>query len=992
MDDLLGKLALSALTLRGVGSYLHGARLDIRPLTILCGKNGSGKSTWFQVLDMLRAWSLDGDFPFQRIGRRGDARDVGGHDFTNAFVKDCVFRNPVLADREDDLEKYGPPGAIGLHFVATESFVLPPVHDLSTYIRSPGTTAQSFLWRGECRKDMHFRLRLALPTTPCPNDFHGLVWDELIELCIDDKYRIECRCDNPYAFDPEFEGIDHAYTLSCAEAFLPGRPEGCVDMMPVLRFERQHSLFEQRQHSGEEPWLGDVVGTRLTLQGLNARHAPAAQFETERDWDEYTFAENLPTQDHHFPEKFLVLHRTDEIPRELQTDLLHAAIVRIRQLFDMLMSGYFHIGAIRNIRETELPAVQKQERARPEVPSQRKRRTRHVGSQGQFALDVWSRFAYNQVRSSTAPFSGYIPQEFKDDQLHGGMMNRVVEMTNGSPSSEAARMQRMLRLVAEAANDDVVSATEESEDPTDLSSFQHDGPPSDEASGDQQLQNSNPSGSAISFADILNRLLRRRNLYRPSDWPEPDQLNPMQCRSDFDKCFRRYWKLHDEFERRETFEREANEAEDEIALQRIVDGTTVASDLAAHSHILHWAINAGFDRLGHEEDPYDDTVYGQIDGCDHLWRIPTKILQCDEMQDSADAILRLLWHLLDAPSPRAVAQFGDTASWRANLRALIDSPPEHEEARHLSNELSRMLRLLFDGPPPGREARFLIRQGVENLCEEDLLRLNRLLLEAVFCEPDSLLGRLPGYVVDTQITYWLKALLGVGRVPRVFPRLTVRQSLGDLWADRGKQRPTGSLVTPQPEDIPYFNPLLWKEPNQESGRPVNLVRSEREVFSHPCFGGERMNPVLPERLSAGFHQVAPMVVQTAVMRQNELLAVENPEVHLHPSLQLQVTEFLICQAQASKRIAVETHSDLVVRRVLRAILAEELPQSAVAIYFTDIEQAEQGYQYSRLRRLQVDEKGRIDNWPEGFLDDDVQESQRLLDIMYGGGNAEDDDE
>jgi len=51
------KLALRAITLRGIGSYLHGARLDIRPLMILCGTNGSGKSTWFAPAGwVLRGW------------------------------------------------------------------------------------------------------------------------------------------------------------------------------------------------------------------------------------------------------------------------------------------------------------------------------------------------------------------------------------------------------------------------------------------------------------------------------------------------------------------------------------------------------------------------------------------------------------------------------------------------------------------------------------------------------------------------------------------------------------------------------------------------------------------------------------------------------------------------------------------------------------------------------------------------------------------------
>jgi hypothetical protein len=38
---------------------------------------------------------------------------------------------------------------------------------------------------------------------------------------------------------------------------------------------------------------------------------------------------------------------------------------------------------------------------------------------------------------------------------------------------------------------------------------------------------------------------------------------------------------------------------------------------------------------------------------------------------------------------------------------------------------------------------------------------------------------------------------------------------------------------------------------------------------------------------------------------------------------------------------------------------------------------------STIEPIEVDENGRITNWPEGFLDEDIRESQRLLDVMYG---------
>ena len=56
-------LRLTAMTLRGLGPYLHGARLEIKPLTILCGENGSGKSTWLEALRFLKSAAEDDQFP-----------------------------------------------------------------------------------------------------------------------------------------------------------------------------------------------------------------------------------------------------------------------------------------------------------------------------------------------------------------------------------------------------------------------------------------------------------------------------------------------------------------------------------------------------------------------------------------------------------------------------------------------------------------------------------------------------------------------------------------------------------------------------------------------------------------------------------------------------------------------------------------------------------------------------------------------------------------
>ena len=79
-------LILEAMTLRGLGSYLHGAHLEIRPLTILCGTNGSGKSTWFRILKILQDSINSGRLPFSFEDDIG-CGEGETHDCTNPLAR-----------------------------------------------------------------------------------------------------------------------------------------------------------------------------------------------------------------------------------------------------------------------------------------------------------------------------------------------------------------------------------------------------------------------------------------------------------------------------------------------------------------------------------------------------------------------------------------------------------------------------------------------------------------------------------------------------------------------------------------------------------------------------------------------------------------------------------------------------------------------------------------------------------------------------------------
>jgi hypothetical protein len=265
------------------------------------------------------------------------------------------------------------------------------------------------------------------------------------------------------------------------------------------------------------------------------------------------------------------------------------------------------------------------------------------------------------------------------------------------------------------------------------------------------------------------------------------------------------------------------------------------------------------------------------------------------------------------------------------------------------------------------EAVGLISYGIPNLQIDDVRRLNRLLIEAVF----SLSKNFPishPFAFETYADYWLNRLANATFANAVSARES--QYVKATWWNNPGDAPHGFLAD---ESAPL--PEFWQD------RLATTDGLER--LTNSCFGNTDMT-VHADRMSAGFHQLAPIIIQLGLMRRCEVLTVENPEVHLHPSLQLDIAAFLAAESRTGKFLIVETHSDLIVRRIIREMWKDEtLRQEKVRIYFTEIKAGGPiGFDYSTLTPITVDDRGRIKNWPKGFMDDDVMESRKLLEIMY----------
>jgi hypothetical protein len=201
-------------------------------------------------------------------------------------------------------------------------------------------------------------------------------------------------------------------------------------------------------------------------------------------------------------------------------------------------------------------------------------------------------------------------------------------------------------------------------------------------------------------------------------------------------------------------------------------------------------------------------------------------------------------------------------------------------------------------------------------------------------------------------------------------------------------------VDPLDETQKWPTSAAMPSPFMESLRP-QLHRDipgaeEAEDFTRytgPTFRSASLH-AHPGNFSSGFHQVAPMVAQLGLMQRNEICAIENPEVHLHSECQVRTIEFLMAQATSGRQIVIETHSDLLVKRTLRAVvegqvLGHALPREAVKIFFASLRERDDGVVVSGLTPIELDSVGYVQNWPEGFMDTNIRETEMLADLLYG---------
>lgn len=128
----------------------------------------------------------------------------------------------------------------------------------------------------------------------------------------------------------------------------------------------------------------------------------------------------------------------------------------------------------------------------------------------------------------------------------------------------------------------------------------------------------------------------------------------------------------------------------------------------------------------------------------------------------------------------------------------------------------------------------------------------------------------------------------------------------------------------------------------------------------------------------GISQVLPVIVLAYFVPNGSTILLEEPEIHLHPLAQSVLAELFV-EVSKERRVQfiVETHSEHLFRRLQTLVAKEQLSVKKCRLYFVERQGAD-----AVLKNLELDQYGRVKEWPPNFFGDALGETSEQARLMF----------
>ncbi len=131
----------------------------------------------------------------------------------------------------------------------------------------------------------------------------------------------------------------------------------------------------------------------------------------------------------------------------------------------------------------------------------------------------------------------------------------------------------------------------------------------------------------------------------------------------------------------------------------------------------------------------------------------------------------------------------------------------------------------------------------------------------------------------------------------------------------------------------------------------------------------------PKNVGTGVSYIAEIIIAAFSCQKGDILVIENPEIHLHPSGQAELMEFLTFLAGEGLQVVMETHSDHMFNGLRRCVSSDRISGDKVKIYFFMQDEEK----ISIPVEIRLDEDGHVRNQQDGLFD----QIEKDLDVILG---------
>lgn len=130
-------------------------------------------------------------------------------------------------------------------------------------------------------------------------------------------------------------------------------------------------------------------------------------------------------------------------------------------------------------------------------------------------------------------------------------------------------------------------------------------------------------------------------------------------------------------------------------------------------------------------------------------------------------------------------------------------------------------------------------------------------------------------------------------------------------------------------------------------------------------------------VGVGVSQVLPVLTVCLLAEPGDIVLLEQPELHLHPALQMRLADFLLACVDSGRQIIVETHSEHLVNRLRRRVAEDDSNNVGELVRIVLAERDAEGH--TIFRPSDINPLGGLsEDWPDGFLDIGGRDAQKLL--------------